>query len=204
MTNPDSVTAPALPEWGNIPIYRKLWLVGIINALGVALSFVNVLASLAVLLPGLILLWMGPVYKRKKGAVVLHRTRDKVTFCIILVFVLGWNLMRQGGGMAGMSLSSELPTCESRTAQSSLKDAVKNSPKGRRMQLEIQEIIKAGTTSQPWLWNSQEAVVKDQKGEVQIYLCEAEVITNGGRQTVLYGISWADKTKGKWVIEARF
>jgi len=147
---------------------------------------------------------MGPVYKRKKGAVVLHRARDKALFCIILIIVLGWNLMRQGGGMTGMSLSSELPTCESRTAYSSLKDAVKNSPVGRRTHLEIQDIIKAGPTSKPWIWNSQEAVVKDQKGEVQVYLCEAEVITNGGRQTVLYGISWADKTKGKWVIEARF
>lgn len=203
MTNPDSVTATALPEWGNIPIYRKLWLVGIINALGVALSFVNVLGSLALLLPGLILLWMGPVYKRKKSAVVLHRVRDKVTFCIILVIVLGWNLMRQGAG-GDFSLSSSLPTCESRTAQSSLKDAVKNSPKARRMQLEIQEIVKAGPTSQPWLWNSQDASVKDATGVVQVYLCEAEVITNGGRQTVLYGVAWADKAKGRWVIEARF
>jgi len=49
MTNPDSVTAPTLPEWNTIPIYRKLWLVGTINALGVALSFVNVLASVAFL-----------------------------------------------------------------------------------------------------------------------------------------------------------
>lgn len=204
MTNPDSVTAPTLPEWGSIPIYRKLWLVGIINALGVALSFVNVLASLALLIPGLILLWMGPVYKRKKGAVVLHRTRDKLAFCIMLVLVLGWNLMRQGSGMAGLSLTADLPTCDSRTAQSSLKDAVKNSPVGRRTHLEIQEITKATLTSKPWLWNSQDAVVKDAAGVVQVYLCEAETITNAGRQTVLYGISWADKAKGRWVIEARF
>lgn len=57
-------TAPALPEWGAIPVYRKLWFVGTINGLGVAVAFLNVLASLALLLPGLILLWMGPVYKR--------------------------------------------------------------------------------------------------------------------------------------------
>lgn len=98
MTNTDSVTTPALPEWGAIPFYRKLWFVGTVNALGVAVSIVNVLASLIILLPGLILLWMGPVYKRKKGVVVTHRVRDKILFCVILVIVLFWNLMRQGAG----------------------------------------------------------------------------------------------------------
>ncbi len=202
MTNPDSVTAPTLPEWAAIPAYRKLWLVGSINALGVAVAFLNVLASLAFLLPGLILLWMGPVYKRKKGAVVVHRVRDKITFCIILVIALGWNLMRQGaGGELGMTAS--LPACESRTAQSHLKEAVKNSPAGRRMKLEIQEVVSASLIKNAWAWNSAEAVVKDQSGELLGHLCEAEVLTNAGRRTILYSITWADKTKGRWYIEAR-
>ncbi len=203
MTNTDSVTAPALPEWGAIPVYRKLWFVGTINALGVAVAFLNVLASLALLLPGLVLLWMGPVYKRKKGTVVLHRARDKVVFCIVLVVVLGWSLMRQGAdGEFGQTAS--LPTCESRTAQNHLKEAVKNSPAGRRLKLEIQEILSAALTQNAWKWNAGEAVVKNQNGELLGYFCEAEAITNAGKRTILYSISWTDKVKGRWYIEARF
>jgi hypothetical protein len=202
MTETPANTAPALPEWGQIPTRRKIWFVGTINALGILIAYFNLLASLAFVLPGLILLWAGPVYKRKKGAVILHPVRDKVIFTILLILVLGWQVARQGGGFD--MAAAKLPTCESKTAQTQLKEAVKNSPSGRRQKLEIQEIITAKPTTKPWLWNTENAIEQNPAGEAIRYLCEAEVISNAGKMPVLYNIQWIDKAKGSWYIEARF
>lgn len=203
MTTTDSVASLAVPEWSQVRMHRKLWFVAILWILFVLTALANVLASLLFLVPSLWLIWSGPIYSRKKGATVVQSKRNKVLMTVMAVVVLGWGIFQQGGGMAQLSSAYALPTCESSAAKTALRDAVHNSPRAKRTGLEVQDVMGAGPSKMAMALNNGVASRLDSDGQAITHLCEAIILTNGGRSEVLYSIEWVDKAKQRWYVEAK-
>jgi len=130
----------------------------------------------AVLIP---LLWTTTVWP---GLTRQQALIGKVVITATTSSLLLWNLSD------GVPLTIHtLPTCDSRSAISTLKRAVKESPRGRTLGVELVDM------------NDVRELSWDEKAEVR--MCQAEGFYNSGREYIRYRIIWIDKSKGSWWIE---
>lgn len=103
-----------------------------------------------------------------------------VVACVAVVLVVA--ALTNVGDLVG---PSELPKCESSTAQQMVKDAVKNGPLSRLLNLEILALKNIATRSA-----SEDKVV-----------CTAFGISNGDDIHLAYTFEWLDKAKGEFIVK---
>ncbi len=157
-----------IDDTATIPLSRKHWFV--------------VLACLVFFPLGLLLLWRGPTYRRKKGVWEPVPRRDKLIITVLGLVVIGFQISRIGGGKI-----DSLPLCDASATLRTLKGAVESSPAGRTQGLRLIEVEKPHETS----WDPTE----------QVRLCAGEAITNGATLPMEYRLRWLDKNKGRWLVE---
>jgi hypothetical protein len=154
----------------NGPFYRKRIFVAVLNL------FIPPIA--------LLILWSGPIYYRRKGQVSLVRKRDKLGLTIVglISFVFWCNRL------AGPAGPVTLPTCDSQTAVTTLKQAVAGAPAGRVHGLTFLDLREVREVQ----WSEQN----------QIRECVATAILNDAtKPPIQFKVTWDDRTRGLWSIE---
>lgn len=81
--------------------------------------------------------------------------------------------------------------------------AVQNSPRAKQTGLQVHDVTNAGPSKVAMSMNNGSASRLDATGQPITHLCEAVILTNGGRSGVLYSIEWIDKAKQRWYVEVK-
>lgn len=163
---------PSYPVWDQIPFYRK--------------GLVATLAMLLFIPLGLLIIWTGPVYTRRKGQVVPQRRRDKVILSVLGIVILVFNGAKFASGDREARVT-EIPACSDPAVARTLKSAVKNSPVGKTRGVEVLQVESLAEV--------------DWYPDRQVRNCAGSVVTNGGRMGAIVTLTWRDRTKGTWLLE---
>ena len=91
------------------------------------------------------------------------------------------------GSAGGGVIATELPACDSATAEKMVKGAVKNNPMSAIVKLEI------------LAFQSHEEVRADKS----VRQCASDVLTNAGATRIAYDFKWVDKAKGTYYVQVR-
>lgn len=99
--------------------------------------------------------------------------------------VATWAIYSLGDNIAAAGGKLELPKCDSAKAEDMVKEAVKNGPMSKVLNIEV-------------------IALKDITNKVAdngVPVCLARAITNGGESKFAYTFEWVNKEKGQFVIQ---
>ncbi len=175
----------SVPEdWSSVPFQRKAWFC----------------VAVAILCPP-VALWLlktKTFYFRQKGKIEeLSRTRKIVMAVSAVVMTFAWINVLLGGVSDPNLAKGLLPECDSKLALSTLKDVVSGSPAGKGIQIDDFQTItdRSGPT----------ASLGDLSVPVDSRSCTAIGLTNVGKKTFWYEITWAGRQSDRKVyVEAKW